>query len=64
MALSTKLKLMLNRALRPLNLKIDTLTAERTERERLVSFESVIGFDDPIYPLLPGMANFDPRYIY
>ncbi|HET7409711.1 MAG TPA: class I SAM-dependent methyltransferase [Paracoccaceae bacterium] len=59
MAVSTRLKELANAALRPIGLKVESLTRDRAEARRLAGFEQRTGFDAPIYPLSPGMAEFD-----
>lgn len=59
MALSTKIKTIVNAALKPVNLKVDSLTLDRAEAQRLEEYERAIGFDSPPYALSPGMAAFD-----
>jgi hypothetical protein len=59
MSLTTNIKDAINTALRPINLKLDTLTAEKVEADR-VQRQIVIGqFERPAYPLLDGMRTFD-----
>jgi len=60
MALTTKLRTVLNQVLRPLNLQIGTLVAEQRELARLQALEAAGLMDKPLYSLLPGMADFDP----
>jgi predicted O-methyltransferase YrrM len=56
MALTTAIKRVLNRALAPANLKIDTLTSERAEQQRLLALDRSGHFERPVYPLPAGFA--------
>jgi hypothetical protein len=59
MSITTNIKDAINTALRPINLKLDTLTAEKVEADR-IQRQLVIGqFEKPAYPLLDGMCTFD-----
>jgi predicted O-methyltransferase YrrM len=58
-ALSIKVKTLLNAALKPVNVKVDSLTVDRAEAERLLAHEQSFGFDAPVYALPPGIAEFD-----
>jgi predicted O-methyltransferase YrrM len=58
--ITTRAKQAANRALRTLNLKIDTLTAERHEAARIESLRQRGYFERPAFPLLPGFAEFSP----
>ena len=51
MAISTVSKTYLNRLLGKVNLRLDTLTAERTERHRLESLCAANSFDEPAFPV-------------
>src|SRR5687767_14632717 len=51
MALSTVSKTYLNRLLGKVNLRLDTLTAERLEQRRLRSLCADNNFDEPIFPV-------------
>lgn len=53
------MKLALNAALRPANLKVESLTVERREAKRIDEYARAIGFDAPVYAPSPGMAEFD-----
>lgn len=59
MAFSTKAKAALNSALTGLNLKVESLTAERQEAAQLDALSRAGLFDRPVYSLLPGMESFD-----
>lgn len=59
MAFSTKVRIALNKILGAVNLRVDTLTAERREEARLAALSNAGLFDRPVYALLPGMEAFD-----
>ena len=59
MAFANKIKVILNAALKHANIKLDTLTAERTEAKRVNRQKSIGQFDRPVFPLLEGMSSFD-----
>jgi predicted O-methyltransferase YrrM len=59
-AITTKAKVAANQALRKVNLKIDTLTAEAREAARIGSLRRRGYFDRPTFSLLPGFAEFSP----
>jgi predicted O-methyltransferase YrrM len=59
LALSTRARGLINRALRPFNIQVDTLTAARRESARLAEVAARGLFDRPVYSLLPGMDAFD-----
>jgi hypothetical protein len=61
MANSTEIKDTLNRALRTVNIKIDTLTAQRIEADRIQRQFAIGQFEKPVFPLLDGMASFDGK---
>ena len=63
MRFSTLIKRELNRALRPFNARIDTLSAERRERARLERLVREGRFERPAFPLAPSFANLDPQPI-
>jgi predicted O-methyltransferase YrrM len=56
-------KNILNRGLMPLNMRLDTLTAERTETERLNRFVKSGHFAAPIFPVLKQFQACDPSQI-
>jgi hypothetical protein len=58
-AITTQIKQVANQALRRVGLKIDTLTSEREEMARLEELRQRRYFDRPVFPLLPGFAEFD-----
>jgi hypothetical protein len=59
MADSTKIKDLINEWLARVNLKLDSLTTERREAQRISQLKSAGYFDGPAYPVLPGFADFD-----
>jgi hypothetical protein len=63
MLLSTKVKTLLNGTLKPINVKVESLTADRAEFARLIEHETRFGFEEPLYALSPGMATFDTSQI-
>jgi predicted O-methyltransferase YrrM len=60
MGFLSSFKSVANRFLRVANVRIDTLTAERTEIDRLRRLQKQSHFDKPIFPILPQFANCDP----
>lgn len=60
MAITSKAKLAANQALRSVNLRIDTLTAEAREAARIEALRQRGYFDRPAFPLLPAFAEFVP----
>lgn len=63
MAITTRVKTFLNSALRPLNVKLDSLTVDRLETERLSTHAQDFGFDDPLYALTPAFHAWRPDTI-
>ena len=61
MALSTRIKTWLNRALATHGLRIDTLTAEGVERARIAELDRSGHFARPAFPLLPVITRADSR---
>lgn len=61
MATTTAIKDLLNRALAPIGLKLDTLTAERRELRRLSALEEGGYFDAPCFPLPAALRDMDPE---
>lgn len=59
MAFTTDIKTGLNMLLKPFNLKISTLVADRRETSRLKALEASGLLENPVYPMLPGMTDFD-----
>lgn len=59
MSFTTNIKNTINMALRFVNLRLDTLTAENNEAERIRHQLAVGQFDKPVFPLLDGMGTFD-----
>ena len=60
MSLTTVLKDTVNRALSPLNVKIDSLTAERAVLRSLRTLEATGHFDGPVFPTLPSFTACEP----
>lgn len=52
-----RLKALANRLLAPFNARLESLTAETTERRRLKALERRGQFDGPVYPLLPAFQR-------
>jgi hypothetical protein len=63
MAFSSRLKGSINSVLALANLRIETLTAEKTEAERIQRQIAIGQFDKPAYPLLDGMEDFDGAWL-
>jgi hypothetical protein len=63
MAMSTKLKAAMNSALAPLNVRIESLTAENAEASRLSALKEAGHFERAVYSLSPGMQSFDPSHM-
>lgn len=63
MAVTTALKNSTNRLLSVLNLRLDSLTAENAEKERIRSLERMGHLEGPLYPLLDGIGNMDLTWI-
>ncbi len=64
MAYSTTIKHFLNQALAPLGLKLDSLTAERRELQRLTTLENAGYFDSPRFPIPAPLSKMDPAPIF
>lgn len=63
MPITSNVKNWANRRLERLNLRIETRTAERVEKERLLSLERAGHFSGQAFPLLPQMSRCDPSPI-
>jgi hypothetical protein len=61
MAITTKIKGSINKFLAPVNLRLETLTAERMEDRRLAELQSNGQFDVPRFPLGKALSGFSPR---
>lgn len=61
MALTTQLKFLANRLLKPVNLKIDSLTIERAEMARLDKLKQLGQFRDQVLPIPKPIAEWDSR---
>ena len=62
MALTTAVRLYVNRWLQKVHLRLDTLTLEETERRRLETLEQLGFFEHQVFPLLRGfeIMAFEP----
>lgn len=63
MALTTGLKDFANALLRPLNVRVDSLTAARAERARLAALAARGHFDRPAFPVPEAIRACDPAPI-
>src|SRR5436190_1640035 len=63
MALSTSVKHWINLPLAKLNVRLETLTASKLEKERIRKLIASGHFDTPAFPLLKSFASFDGRAI-
>lgn len=63
MKLTTSVKLLANKLLAPLNLKLDSLTEEKNEVDRIQRLIARGRGEGPVYALTPGMETFDHRPI-
>jgi hypothetical protein len=63
MAITSPIKNLINAALSPVNLRIETRTAERFETERLTGLVARGHFGEPVFPVLPQFVNCDPSLI-
>lgn len=61
MAITTRVKETIKLLLRGANLKLDTLTAEKAEADRIQRQNAIGQFREPAFPLLDGMQSFDGR---
>jgi predicted O-methyltransferase YrrM len=61
MAATTSVKTWINRCLEPLNVRIETWTAERAELARLLKLESEGQFAQRVFPVLEQFESCDPR---
>lgn len=59
MAVTTKIKEVINQGLKFLNLRLDTLTLEKNELRRLKLFEQTGAFSQPIFPILEVFKSMD-----
>jgi hypothetical protein len=57
MAVSTKVRIFLNRFLAPVNVQIESLTAFRKEQDRLESLVKLEHFSKPVFPLFKNIDN-------
>src|SRR4051794_24974747 len=63
MALSSSVKQALNRLLAPLNIRLESLTADRHEARRLAILSAQGQFERAVYPISPAMEAFDPAFL-
>lgn len=63
MAFSTRIKEILNAYLRKINLRIDTLTAEHIENNRLSYLSHMGVFDQIIYDISDLLKEYDPYFL-
>src|SRR5262245_44183522 len=64
MSISGKARSRLNRMLQPVNVRVETLTADRAELARLERLRDEGHFDRPILPLLAQFVLFDPAPVW
>lgn len=64
MSLLTQFRSRANKLLAPLNVRIDTLTAERAEMKRLGGLETAGHFEKPIFPVLNQFKDCDLSLIF
>lgn len=63
MAVTTGIKTFINRMLKPVNLRLDSLTEQNQELARIRSLEELGQLDGPVYPLLEGCGKLDLMWI-
>jgi hypothetical protein len=63
MAITSQIKGWINNVLSPVNLRIETRTAERIETARLAGLAASGHFAEPAFPILPQFVNCDPSII-
>ena len=63
MALTTRIKSSVNQCLKPVNLRVDTLTRENREASRLEIIERLGQFEQPVFPLPSSFESMDPAPI-
>jgi hypothetical protein len=61
MAVTTIIKNAINHVLSGANIRVDSLTAETIETNRIERQRAIGQFDKPVFPLLDGMASFDAK---
>jgi predicted O-methyltransferase YrrM len=64
MAITTKIKEVLNAALAQANLRIDSLSAERAEMARLEGLCAAGHFIQPVFPVLPSFEKSSARIVF
>lgn len=63
MAISSRIKSLVNRPLSLANMKLDTLTKEKAEAHRISRQKALGRFEQPDFPLLEGMSTFDGKML-
>ena len=63
MALTTRARIAANDLLKPLGLRLETLTRENAETGRLKRLRTQNQFSEPKLPLLPGMTGFTAHHL-
>jgi hypothetical protein len=63
MALTTNIKNTINAIIRSTNIKIDTLTAQKIESDRILRQKHNGQFNRPVFPLLTGITEYDCSYL-
>jgi len=64
MGILSRAKSAANAVLRFVNMRVESLTAERVEMSRLSGLQRAGHFDRPIFPLLPQFSTCDPSIIF
>ncbi len=64
MAYTTAIKHLINQILAPLGMKLDSLTAERQEIQRLAKLKDAGYFDSPRFPITAPLSNMEPASIF
>lgn len=64
MSLPGQFKKLFNRLARPLNLRLDSLTAEQAEASRLDVLERGGHFTGAVFPVLPSFSRCDPTPVF
>lgn len=63
MAVTTEIKTLINRLLKPVNLQVDSLTAHKAEMERIRSLERIGHLEGAVYPLLNCVEQTELEWI-
>jgi hypothetical protein len=64
MSYKTKIRTMLDIVLKPLNVRLASLTSENVETGRLCELKHAGHFEKPIFPILPQFKDCDPSPIF